>query len=514
MKVFETANIRNVAVVGHGGCGKTTLVSAILFDTGRGQPPRPRGGRVHRHRLRPRRDRAQDQPPDRPGLGRVAQDQDQLPRRPRLRELPLRGALRAAGGGRGAGGGGRRGRGRGADREGLGLRRGVRRCPASSSSTAWTATARRSSARWSRSQRPSAAASCPSPSPSARRRASSGVADLVNAKADVYTDDQSGKFQTVDLPPDVLEDAATLAREARRDGRGEQRRPDGGVLREGHAARRRTSCAACARACWRGRSSPSCPPPRCATSGCTRSWTPSSTCCPRPVDRGRGGGHRPATRAEITREPPPTAPFSAFVFKTVADPHAGRISLFRVYSGTFKSDSTVYNSTRDALERVGHLRAAGGQDARSRCRRSRPATSARWPSSRTRTPATRCATRRSPSCYPPVVYPEPATTFAIEPKTRGDEDKISSALHRLMEEDPVLRLTRDPQTHELLLTGHGPAAHRGRGRQAEASATRSRSTSRSRRSPTARRSRARRRATGGTRSRPAATASSATARSA
>ena len=57
--------------------------------------------------------------------------------------------------------------------------------------------------------------------------------------------------------------------------------------------------------------------------------------------------------------------------------------------------------------------------------------------------------------YPPVVYPEPATTFAMEPKTRGDEDKISAALHRLMEEDPVLKLSRDAQTHEMLLSGMG-----------------------------------------------------------
>ena len=63
--------------------------------------------------------------------------------------------------------------------------------------------------------------------------------------------------------------------------------------------------------------------------------------------------------------------------------------------------------------------------------------------------------KAQPIVYPAVVYPEPATTFAMEPKTRGDEDKISSALHRIMEEDPVLRLTRDPQTHEMLLTGMG-----------------------------------------------------------
>ena len=65
------------------------------------------------------------------------------------------------------------------------------------------------------------------------------------------------------------------------------------------------------------------------------------------------------------------------------------------------------------------------------------------------------ADKAHPIVYPPLTFPEPATTFAIEPKTRGDEDKISSALHRLMEEDPVIRLAHDPQTHEILLSGVG-----------------------------------------------------------
>src|SRR6185503_16180100 len=65
------------------------------------------------------------------------------------------------------------------------------------------------------------------------------------------------------------------------------------------------------------------------------------------------------------------------------------------------------------------------------------------------------ADKAHPIVYPPVAYPEPSTTFAIEPKTRGDEDKISVALHRIMEEDPVLRVSRDDRTHQTLLSGMG-----------------------------------------------------------
>ena len=168
----------------------------------------------------------------------------------------------------------------------------------------------------------------------------------------------------------------------------------------------------------------------------------------------------------------------------------------------------------------GHRRARGlaaaaaGQGPDARSPRSRPATSARWRSSRTRRPATRWPTRRSPIVYPPVVFPEPATTFAIEPKTRGDDDKISTALQRLLEEDPVLRVSRDAQTHEMLLSGMGqlhievvvgpPAqALQGRGQPQEAEDPLPRDDQGPRPRPT-----------GATRSRPAATASSATAGSA
>jgi elongation factor G len=172
------------------------------------------------------------------------------------------------------------------------------------------------------------------------------------------------------------------------------------------------------------------------------------------VDRGAVAGTDPVTHAETTREPSPIAPFSAFVFKTVADPHAGRISLFRVYSGSFKSDTTVFNSTRDALERAGHLELLEGKTQTPVPEIQAGDLGAVAKLKDTHTGDTLCD-KAHPIVYPPVVYPEPATTFAMEPKTRGDEDKISSALHRIMEEDPVLRLTRDSQTHEMLLTGMG-----------------------------------------------------------
>jgi elongation factor G len=162
----------------------------------------------------------------------------------------------------------------------------------------------------------------------------------------------------------------------------------------------------------------------------------------------------PAKKAPATRRPAPDEPFSAFVFRTIADPHAGRVSLFRVYSGTFKSDSTVHNTTRDVAERVGHLELLQGKTQTPVPELLAGDIGAVAKLKETLTGDT-LSDKAHPIVFPPVVYPEPATTFAMEPKTRGDEDKISASLHRLMEEDPVVRLSRDAQTHEMLLSGMG-----------------------------------------------------------
>jgi elongation factor G len=175
---------------------------------------------------------------------------------------------------------------------------------------------------------------------------------------------------------------------------------------------------------------------------------------PSPADRGGVAGEDPAKKAETTRKPAADAPLSAFVFKTLADPHAGRITLFRVYSGTMKSDTSVYNANRDVAERLGSLELLQGKTQTPVPEIQAGDIGAVAKLKETQTGDTLCD-KAHPIVYPPVVFPEPATTFAIEPKTRGDEDKISAALHRLMEEDPVLRLSRDAQTHEMLLSGVG-----------------------------------------------------------
>src|SRR4051794_17091782 len=147
-------------------------------------------------------------------------------------------------------------------------------------------------------------------------------------------------------------------------------------------------------------------------------------------------------------------PFSAYVFRTIADPFAGRINVFKVISGKVVSDATVYNSTHDSMERLGALHVISGKTLDKVNEASTGDIIAVVKLKDTQTGDTLCD-KAKPIVYPKVEYPEPAVAFAIEPKSRADEDKISAALHRILEEDPSLHFDRDPQTKEFVLSGSG-----------------------------------------------------------
>ena len=148
------------------------------------------------------------------------------------------------------------------------------------------------------------------------------------------------------------------------------------------------------------------------------------------------------------------APLAAFVWKTVADPFAGRITMFRVISGTIKSDSTVYNVTRETPERLGNLVLLQGkaQTAVPEIKAGDLGAVAKLKESLT---SDLLADKAISVRVAPVKFPEAVISYAIEPKSRGDEEKISTSLHRLQEEDPTLSYNRDAQTKELLLSGQG-----------------------------------------------------------
>ncbi len=161
-----------------------------------------------------------------------------------------------------------------------------------------------------------------------------------------------------------------------------------------------------------------------------------------------------ANGAETQKTADDKAPYAAFVFKTVADQFAGRITMFRVYQGVVKADSTLANATQGTQERFGHLIAMQGKTPTNVPELKAGDIGAVAKLKDTKTNDT-IAEKAAGVTFAKISFPEPVLSYAIEPKSRGDEDKISSAMHRLEEEDSTIKYHRDPQTHELLLAGQG-----------------------------------------------------------
>ena len=157
---------------------------------------------------------------------------------------------------------------------------------------------------------------------------------------------------------------------------------------------------------------------------------------------------------EIQRKIADNESFSAFVFKTFSDPFTGRITLFRVYSGTLTTELQPYNANKGVTERFGSIVLLQGktQVAVPKLLAGDIASVAKL--KETQTGDTLCD-KAHPILYDTVKWIEPVISFAIEPKSRGDEEKISTAIHKLMDEDLGIRYVREPQTKEFLLSGQG-----------------------------------------------------------
>jgi len=145
---------------------------------------------------------------------------------------------------------------------------------------------------------------------------------------------------------------------------------------------------------------------------------------------------------------------SAFVFKTTADPFAGRISYFRVMTGTIKNDANLVSISKSAPERLAHLSSPQGKTLNPVTELNAGDIGAVAKLKDTLTGDT-LAEKGQTVAYPPVKLPEPSIAFAIEAKSRNDEDRMGNAVHRILEEDQSLRFYRDPQTREFLLAGAG-----------------------------------------------------------
>jgi len=452
MKVYDAPHIRNVAIVGHGGCGKTSLVSAILFDTGAIN----RLGRVE------------------DGTAVTDFDPDEIERKISLQTALAYGEWRKV-------------KVNLLDAPGYAnflaeARAALRVADAAlvvvdavagvevQTEKHWSCAAEdglpriivvnrmdRDRASFTRTleslEKTFGRGVVPVAIPLGEEKGFVGVADLLANRADVYKDDLSGSFQEVEVPEEIkaaaqaaLDKLVEMVAETNEDLM-EEFFEKGTLPHDDLVRGLRAAVIA-------GRLFPVFPVSAARNIGVQQLLDDVVDLLPSPADRGAVRGEDPVHHAEASRQASPSEPMSAFVFKTVVDPHAGRISLFRVYSGSLKSDSVVHNASRDVSERVGALEFLQGKQALAVPEVQAGDLGAVAKLKETQTGDT-LSDKAHPIVYPALTFPEPATTFAIEPKTRGDDDKISVALHRLMEEEPVLRLSLDPQTHEMLLTGMG-----------------------------------------------------------
>ena len=178
---------------------------------------------------------------------------------------------------------------------------------------------------------------------------------------------------------------------------------------------------------------------------------------PSPMDRAAKTpleGLDPDTGEPVNRRATHEDPFSGIIFKTLIDPFVGRLSYLRVLSGVLHADSTVYNSSRGNKEKSGHLYTLLGKKHTAVPSAGAGEIVAIGKLKDAQTGDTLCD-EHAPICYPKTVLPRPVLSFAIEPKSNADIEKISLGLHKLIEEDPTLEFSRQADTKEMVLSGMG-----------------------------------------------------------
>jgi elongation factor G len=280
-----------------------------------------------------------------------------------------------------------------------------------------------------------------------------GVIDLVKMKAYRYTKDLSGKFVETDIPSDYLADAESMREKLVEtvaeayDALTEKFLETGELTEEEIYDGLRVGT-------LRNTFTPVFCGSALLNMGVSQLLDYMCLCLPSPLDRGRVAGVNPKTNEVEERAPEEGQPFSALVFKTTSDPYTGKITVFRVYSGVLNSDSTIYNANRDCVERIGQIYELEGKKQKPIKQAVAGDIVAVAKLKETVSGDTLCDADK-PIVYEPAKSLEPVISFAIQPKTKNDEDKIHGALQRLMEEDPTITLRRDDQTREHIISGMG-----------------------------------------------------------
>jgi elongation factor G len=278
-----------------------------------------------------------------------------------------------------------------------------------------------------------------------------GVIDLVAMKAYVY--DGSGKVTATDIPAD-MKDMAEAEREALIENVAEA----DDALIEKYLEGQKLSDEEIKATLRKGTIARNFVPVLCGSAtksiGVDILMDFITSCLPSPLEIAPFKGANPADGSPVERKPDSSAPFSAFVFKTVADPYAGRLSIFRVVSGTLAGDGNFYNANKETKERYNQLLNIIGKE-------QKPVNGAETGSilavaklKETTTGDTLCA-ENAKIKFEMATPIQTLITFALVPKSKGDEDKILTSLNRLLEEDRGLKVDRNAETKEILLSGSG-----------------------------------------------------------
>ncbi len=280
-----------------------------------------------------------------------------------------------------------------------------------------------------------------------------GVVDLIRKKAYLYREDGSGQFELKEVPPDMKEEVDRF-----REKLVEAVVEVDDQLMEKYLESGEISTEEIIQCLRKGTMERKLVPALCGSSPRNIGIQPlldlMVSCFPSPLERGPVQGKNNKTGEPETREPKEDGPFSAFVFKTIADPFAGKLSLFRVYSGSINADSTVYNSTKDVRERIGQIFLLEGK-------KQKPVGFAgvgdivAVAKLKETTTGDTFSDEKKPILFEETKPPLPMITYALTPKSKGDEEKITASLARIHEEDPTMTMGRDEQTGEVLLSGVG-----------------------------------------------------------
>ena len=279
-----------------------------------------------------------------------------------------------------------------------------------------------------------------------------GLVDLISMKACLYEMDGSGKFREEQIPADLSEMAAQY-----REKLVEFAAEGDDALVEKYLETGELTQEEVFRGLRAGVVAGDIVPVFCGSAslniGVKKLLDAMVALMPSPADRGAVKGvddkSQPAQRMPSSEEP-----FSAFVYKTIADPYAGKLTLMKILSGSLKPDSSFYNATRETKERFGNLFLLQGKKQVNVDAAVAGQLAAVAKLKETRTGDTLTAEGK-PFLMPQVQIPEPALSYAIQPKSKGDEEKVSQSLARLMEEDPSIHVGRDEDTRENILSGMG-----------------------------------------------------------